>query len=207
MASNERALHYASDAVQEMFENDYFDNLKTMHTRLEDFKNTLLLCQNDGKRANLGDVFERISILEEKYKERNDILQIIRTQWDRISSDFHALCMMLDWRKCGSKYLTEDDRNDGLNGLKFYLKHVCGDDEEEKLFKLFEKVLIEYEAGTGIFEGKRLKNLNSDSDLLDVLTTYRALRNCHKDDIYGLFFMVAEDICSKRKCIKKQRKK
>ena len=195
---NNEAKHYATDGVQQMFNNaDYWTDLEEMVQRTEDFKESLLLFQNDGTRANLADVFERYSILAEKYANDAEKLAFINKTWDDLSSDLHASCMLLDWRKHGSRYMTEEDRKDGLKGIKKYFRYNAND-TDGNLYQQFEEHYLHYEAKNGIFEQRQFSKMNSNTSLEEVLNVYRGLAFRYQFNFWGLFFAVAEDICRKR---------
>ena len=191
-------MHYATDAVQDMLQDhSYWTDLEAMDGRTKYFKESLLLFQNDGKRANLADVFERYSMLCEKYENEGAILAVINKTWDDLSSDMHASCMLLDWRKHGSRFMTDDDRKDGMEGIKQYFKNHCKD-ANGKLFQKFEECYLLYEAKSDIFESEMFNKMNENTSLITILNTYRALGFRYQCNFWGLFFVVAEDICKKR---------
>ena len=194
---NPEAIEYANDAVKLMFDASYWADLSIMMENTKDFKQALLFFQNDGKRANLADVYERYSILCKKYADQPRKLRFIEKTWNDLSSNLHASCMMLDWRKHGSEHLTEDDRKDGLEGIKQYLKQRAND-ANGKLFEKFQEKLLIYDSKTDIFENIEFSNLNENSRLQDMLRVYRAMTYRYRNDSWGIFFNVAEDICRKR---------
>ena len=195
---NNAAKHYATQEVEQMF-NDatYWTELEAMMQRTKDFKDALLLFQNDGTRANLADVFERYSILAKKYENDEAKLAFINKTWDDLSSDLHASCMLLDFRKHSSEHMTEEDRRDGLNGIKKYLLHNAND-ADGKLYEQFEQYYLQYEAKNGIFEQSYFTRINSNTSLEELLNVYRTYQFRYRNCFWGVFFCMAEDICRKR---------
>ena len=199
--NNANAMHYASDAVKVLFDDENFwDELVQMQQDTMDFEHLLLLFQNDGKKANIGDVVERLVALQEKYKNDANILVILDKFFKLVVTDLHYACVMLDWRKHGALWMTSDMREKGLNSIEKYLKTRLKKNDE-KVFIEIKKILLDHDCKEGEFESFEFKNLSDDSNLLDVLKVYRAKTFANKNNYNGIFFAMAEDICRKRLCL------